>query len=167
MPFQLSDVLKAIGPNASLIFAAWIFLSFLQARYDAAIDRYRSLVAESRTGDQDGSSDDAKQEIEIYVRRCAVMSHAVTLGLVSAVLFLLALICGGLDVVFPNAAPIVLIGTIAGILGLALVIVAAVLVVYDNAGTRTQIRQELRGASGTGQDARIDAAGGKPKSLIK
>jgi hypothetical protein len=38
---ELSDVLKAIGPAASIIFAAWIFMGFLQQRYDAAVSRYR------------------------------------------------------------------------------------------------------------------------------
>ncbi len=27
--FELKDLLSAVGPTASLIFAAWIFLSFL------------------------------------------------------------------------------------------------------------------------------------------
>ena len=35
MNFELSDVLKAIGPAASIIFAAWIFTGFLQQRAPA------------------------------------------------------------------------------------------------------------------------------------
>jgi hypothetical protein len=34
--FELKDVREAIGPTASLLFAAWIFLSFLRERYVAA-----------------------------------------------------------------------------------------------------------------------------------
>src|SRR5436305_1444599 len=34
--FDLKDLLQAIGPTASLVFAAWIFLSFLESRYVAA-----------------------------------------------------------------------------------------------------------------------------------
>jgi hypothetical protein len=46
--FDLKEFLQAVGPTASLIFAAWIFLTFLQARYSAAYERYRALIAEFR-----------------------------------------------------------------------------------------------------------------------
>jgi len=84
MDFQLSDVLKAIGPTASIIFAAWIFLSFLQSRCDAALTRYRDLLGEYRKGEDAERAASAKREIEVYARRCTIMSWAVTLGLVSA-----------------------------------------------------------------------------------
>lgn len=101
MPFQLSDLLKAIGPNAAIIFAAWIFLSFLQTRYDSAIGRHRALIETYRTGDEGQERTQAiKRQIEVYARRCTLMSHAVTVGLISAILFLSTLIVGGLDVVF-------------------------------------------------------------------
>jgi hypothetical protein len=45
MTSQLGDILKTIGSSAAIIFAAWIFMGFLQQRYDAAVDRYRSLIA--------------------------------------------------------------------------------------------------------------------------
>src|ERR1700712_1135091 len=71
MHFQLSDVLKAIGPNASIIFAAWIFVSFLQTRYDSAIDRQRALIEAYRGGDQSPERGKAaKRQIEVYARRC-------------------------------------------------------------------------------------------------
>ena len=82
MDFQLSDVLKAIGPNAAIIFAAWIFLSFLQARYDSAINRYRASIEAYRGGDQSPArSRSMKSQIEIYARRRMLMSSAVTVGL--------------------------------------------------------------------------------------
>jgi hypothetical protein len=37
---DLNEILKNIGPSAAIIFAAWIFMGFLQQRYDAAIDRF-------------------------------------------------------------------------------------------------------------------------------
>jgi hypothetical protein len=43
--FDMKDLLQALGPTASLIFAAWIFLSFLQARYTTAHQLYRALIA--------------------------------------------------------------------------------------------------------------------------
>lgn len=144
MQFQLSDVLKAIGPTASIIFAAWIFLSFLQSRYDAAIERYRGLLADYRKSEKESdSAGRVKREIEVYARRCTIMSWAISVGLVSAVLFLVTLIGGALDVMFPHSAAITVVSSIAGILGFALVIVAAALVIFDNIGAPNQIRLEL------------------------
>jgi hypothetical protein len=48
--FQLSDALKAIGPPASIIFAARILMGVLQQRYDAVISRYREAISDFRTG---------------------------------------------------------------------------------------------------------------------
>jgi hypothetical protein len=44
MTFELKDILTAIGPNASIVFAAWIFMGFLQQRYSVALERYGSLI---------------------------------------------------------------------------------------------------------------------------
>ena len=44
MDFDLSNVLKAIGPTASIVFAAWIFMGFLQQRYDTAVARYQDMI---------------------------------------------------------------------------------------------------------------------------
>jgi hypothetical protein len=144
MHFQLSDVLKAIGPNASIIFAAWIFVSFLQTRYDSAIDRQRALIEAYRGGNHSPERGKAaKRQIEVYARRCMLMSRAVTIGLISAIFLLTTLIGGGLDVIFPHNSAIALICSITAFLGLALVIVAAAVVILENAGTPTQIREEL------------------------
>jgi hypothetical protein len=50
MEFKLKDVLDAVGPTASLIFAAWIYLSFLQQRYSSGYQNYRDLVSMYRDG---------------------------------------------------------------------------------------------------------------------
>ena len=50
MPIDIANIFNAVGPAASVIFAAWIFMAFLQTRYDAALDRYRSLVEQYRDG---------------------------------------------------------------------------------------------------------------------
>ena len=145
MSFELSDVLMAIGPNAALIFAAWIFLSFLQTRYDSAVDRHRALIEAYRNGDRNQERTRAmKRQIEVYARRCMLMTRAVTVGLTSAILFLLTLLTGGLDVLFPHNPAIALIGSAAALVGLTLVAVAAVLVIIENVGTPNQIREELQ-----------------------
>ncbi len=144
MQFQLSDVLKAIGPTASIIFAAWIFLSVLQTRYDSAVDRYRDLVRIYRNGDEPAERHDSiKRQIEVYARRCTLMSGAISIGLASAVLLIVTLIGGTLDVVFPHVAAIAAISTVTTLMGLLLVITSAVFMMVDNLGTPGQLRKEV------------------------
>ena len=64
---QLNAVLKAIGPNASIIFAAWIFMGFLQQRNDAATDRYRSAVGDYRSEVHEGDrTSNLKRQVLSY-----------------------------------------------------------------------------------------------------
>jgi hypothetical protein len=75
--FELKDLLQAIGPSASLIFAAWIFLSFLQSRYSSAYEHYRQLIAELRTHrEQDRRLQSLCRQILAYKRRCEQMRWA-------------------------------------------------------------------------------------------
>ena len=50
MSFDVQSFLKAIGPSASIVFADWIFMGFLQQRYDTdsrqVEERGRALLAE-------------------------------------------------------------------------------------------------------------------------
>jgi len=103
VPFQLSEVLKAIGPSASIIFAAWIFLDFLQTRYDSAIQRYQELLQTYRSGDvSEERAPRVRDEIKVYARRCRLMSLAVSLGLVGAILLVTTIIFGEVDVLAPK-----------------------------------------------------------------
>jgi hypothetical protein len=102
---QLGDVLKAIGPNASIVFAAWIFMGFLQQRYDNATNRYREAVADYRSNEhKDDRTGNLKDQILLYRRRCLLMQWATLVGLVAAILLIAALIFGALDVVIPKNA---------------------------------------------------------------
>jgi hypothetical protein len=79
--FDLKDLLEAVGPTASLIFAAWIFLTFLQARYTAAYERFRALIAELRSHrGQDQRRTSLRQQILLYKRRCEQMRLATNIG---------------------------------------------------------------------------------------
>lgn len=123
---ELGDVLKAIGPNASIVFAAWIFMGFLQQRYDSAIDRYRGAVGAYRSGDHSNERrDDLREQIGAYRRRCAAMGRALLSGLAAAMLLIAALLFGALDVIMPHVPVIAWAGTVCAIVGFALVIVSA------------------------------------------
>ena len=104
MSFQLSDVLKAIGQAASIIFLAWIFMGFLQQRYDAAISRYREAISNFYTGRHEAERrDNIREQILAFKSRCELMNYACLAGLVSAILFLLTLVAGEIDAMSATA----------------------------------------------------------------
>lgn len=126
---RLSEVFKAIGPNASIVFAAWIFMGFLQQRYDAAINRYPSAAGDYRSETHDDSRGDyLKIHLLKYRDRCIVMAWSTIVGPVSAILLIAALIFGALDVIAPENVIITAGGVASLILGFVLVIVAAIIV---------------------------------------
>src|SRR4051812_14667638 len=142
MQFQMKDLLEAIGPSASLIFASWIFLSFLQARYSSAYDRYRALIQERRErlradGDEPQGSCDRHQQsvtgqIALYRRRCEQMRLATNIGVAAAILLIMTILAGGVQVVLPQARFLSYVGAAGALLGLLLLILAAVFVLMEN-----------------------------------
>jgi len=151
---QLSDVLKAIGPNASIVFAAWIFMGFLQQRNDGAVDRYRRAVGDYRSNKHDITrADNLKSQVLAYRRRCRLMNRATFLGLVAAILLISSLIFGALDVMVPMSATITVGGIVTAIGGFVLVIVAAFIVVAEGRVVERQIDDELRDVPDLAEEA--------------
>jgi hypothetical protein len=131
--FELKDLLQALGPTASLIFAAWIFLSFLQSRYTVAYQLYRSLIAELRShAEQDKRRASLVAQILEYKRRCELMRRATNIGVVSAIVLISALVFAGFGTIFENASLFKYLTAICGIGGLLLVVWAASLVIVEN-----------------------------------
>ena len=145
MNFDLADVLKLIGPSASIIFAAWIFMGFLQTRYDAAVERYRSMIGECRSesGISDARRSNIREQLATYQRRCLLMNQACNVGLVSAILLILTLIAGELDIIFTGFHLFKYVSALAALGGFALVIVAAALVLFESSLSRQQLDKEL------------------------
>jgi hypothetical protein len=142
---QLSEVLKAIGPNASIVFAAWIFMGFLQQRYDNALDRYRAAVGDYRSADHDDDrAENLKDQVLIFRHRCSLMGRATLIGLLAAILLIAALIFGALDVLVPRSPAIGWSGTLCAIAGFLLVIVAAAIVIAEGRIVDRQLDDELR-----------------------
>ena len=155
---QLTNVLKAIGPNASIIFAAWIFMGFLQQRYDGAVTRYRDAVGDYRSAEHEGDrASNLKRQVLLYRRRCKLMAWATLIGLLAAILLISSLLFGALDAIAPKIAIITTSGTIAAVAGFVLIIVAAIIVIVEGLVVSQQIDDELRDvpdlAEGTGQQA--------------
>ena len=151
---QLGDVLKAMGPNAAIVFAAWIFMGFLQQRYDAAIDRYRAVIGDYRSGDHDAERGaNIKDQILSYRQRCALMAWATLAGLVAAILLIASLMLGAIDVMVPRVAAVTIGGIVAALGGFTLVIVAALIVVAEGQIVRRQMDDELRDVPDLARDA--------------
>jgi hypothetical protein len=158
MNFEMSDILKAVGPSASIVFAAWIFMGFLQQRYDAAISRYRAAISDFRTNKHGADRhDNIRDQILVYKWRCELMNYACQTGLVAAVLFLLTLLVGEGAVILKDSPILTLIGSGAVFLGLLLVISAAAMVFWESSYTPRQLDAELLDVPGladkTGQRA--------------
>ena len=144
MNFDLANVLKVVGPNSALIFAAWIFMGFLQQRYIAALDRYRSLISSYRDGGlNETRAQNVSDQILLYKVRCELMRKATNLGLIAAILLILTLIGGAIDAIFKSAAPVKYMSTMCALGGLALIILAAVLVIKENTIIQRAIDSEL------------------------
>lgn len=144
MDFQLADLLKIVGTTASLVFASWIFMGFLQQRYTGAYARFRSLVDEyRRCGQSPRRQQNIYDQIVLYRQRCARMRYATNIGMVSAILLPTALVSGALHVVFPKNEVLKLTGAIGAIVGLLLMMVAAVLVIFENSSLVTALDSEM------------------------
>lgn len=144
MNFELSNVLKSIGPAASIIFAAWIFMGFLQQRYDTAVARYQEMIEAFRSGELSRERrSNIKDQILVYKRRCELMGRANLVGLVAAILLILTLVAGELDIVFPGLAPLKYVSAGCALLGFCLVIVATGFVIAEGMITRRQLDSEL------------------------
>ena len=144
MPIDIANIFKAVGPAASVIFAAWIFMAFLQTRYDAALDRYRSLVEQYRDGIQrNARRENLRDSIIVYKKRCEMMNIASIIGLSSAVLLISSLIIGELALALPSIDILKYVCIGGTLIGLALVVVATAIVIYESLIIHRQLEAEI------------------------
>lgn len=158
MSIDIGSILKSIGPGASIVFAAWIFMGFVQQRYDAAVDRYRAMTGQYCSGEESGTrQSNLKDQIRTVKRRCELMHYANTTGLLSAILLIFTLITASLGMMFTRISLFVYASAFAMIGGFALVMIAALCVLVESTIVRRQIDGELLDvedlAQSTGQQA--------------
>lgn len=168
MTLDLSNIFKVIGPAASIIFAAWIFMGFLQVRYDAAVDRYRALIGQYRDGsDKDDRRGNLRDSILVYKRRCEIMNVASIIGLASAIILIIALIAGELAIIFAKIELLKYVSALSALIGLSLVIVASAIVLYESLIIHRQLATELLDipelAHGIGEEAGSISDGSRSK----
>jgi hypothetical protein len=144
MDIDLREIMSAVGPNSALVFAAWIFMGFLQQRYMAAYDQYRGLISQYRDGDLAGDRhDNLNDQIKLYKRRCELMKLATNIGLIAAILLIATLIGAALDVIEPGWWPLEYGSTGCALTGLGLIAVAAILVIRENSLLQRAIDSEV------------------------
>lgn len=139
---QIADILKALGPAASIIFAAWIFMGFLQQRYDAALTRFRDMIERYRDGDVSSERrDNMRDQIRLYRRRCTMMNVASIIGMTSAILLILTLISGELSML--GLKFLSYVSAYSALAGFFLVIVAAGITIVEGIIIHRQLNDEL------------------------
>ena len=158
MIVDVANILKSIGPAASIIFAAWIFMGFVQQRYDAAFGQYREVIALYREDDvPDVRRTNVRDQVLAYKHRCELMARATMLGLFAAVLLITTLVAGELDIIFPHSGVLGYVSAGSALLGFLLVIAAAVVIILENRITFRQLESEVLDvpdlADGIGQRA--------------
>jgi hypothetical protein len=152
--FELKDLLQDVGPTASLIFAAWIFLTFLQQRYTTAYEHYRKLIAEYRKhGDRDVRRQCLEDQILEYKRRCQQMRHATNIGVVAAILLMSVLVIAAVDTMIGHLPVLKYLTGACAIVGLLLVILASVLVIIENTRLQLIVESELSDVPDLARDA--------------
>jgi hypothetical protein len=164
MSFTMKDLLAAVGGNAALVFAAWIFMTYLQGRYSAAFTLYRTLIGGYRDGVEGPQKESLAQQIRLYRRRCDQMRRATNLGMVSAILLLLALLCGGANVIFPDAEALKYLAAACILFGLLSVIAAAVYVLLENTSIRQALDADLATIPEIAQQAFAEGGGARTES---
>jgi hypothetical protein len=142
--YDLKDLMQSVGPNAPMIFAAWIFLSYLQQRYSTAYDRYRALIGEYRSADlHEVRRRSLRDQILMYKHRCEEMKLATNFGVASALVLICTLITAALFIVFPHATPLKHATTALALVGLVLVMIAGAIVLRENVELQQAIDSEL------------------------
>lgn len=156
---HLKDVLEAIGPTASLVFAAWIFLSYLQARYTGAAERYRELADNYRKGASGDRAQSVSRQVLLYRKRCNLMRIATNIGVVSAMLLIATLVLAAVEVMFPLHPAVAWTGSCLAVVGLLLVMAAATCVLFENRLMQRAMRDELSDLPGVESSASGESAG--------
>jgi hypothetical protein len=142
--FDLKAVLETVGPTASLLFAAWIFLQYLNQRYIESVKRLRELIQQRRDQPKEADgSDRLSDQVAMYRRRCLLMSRATNIGLAGAMCLLATLISGAFITVFDGPSILAAVASFGAMVGLGLVLVATVYVVVENRLMTTALRSEL------------------------
>ena len=116
--FKLTDLLSSAGATIGVIIAGTIFLQFLSTKYAELAGRYRELAGEYRTREEsEPRHDPLRILIRAYRRRLRLMNRASALAAVALLCNLLAILAGGLSLLYPPQRFFKYLGTPRPLLG--------------------------------------------------
>ncbi len=141
--YKLTDLLSAAGATIGVIIAGTIFLQFLSAKYMELGGRYRELASEYRGKREDEARHGPLQaEIRLYRRRLRLMHRASVLAAVAELCFLLAVLSGGLSMLYPPQRIFKFTGTVGLFLGLGVMGGAVALEIIEIVLARDEVGHE-------------------------
>ena len=142
--YKLPELLGAAGATIGVIIAGTIFLQFLSTKYTDLSARYCEMAHEYRgvAGDHNRHAP-LRSKIVGYRRRLVLLNRASWLGAIALLCFLVAVMAGGLSLMYPPVRPIKYVGTIGLGLGLVLNAAAVGLELAESIMARTEIWDEI------------------------
>jgi hypothetical protein len=142
---DLLAILNAVGPSATLSFASWWFLSFLQGRYASSYDRYRALIDEFRQNRDatDPHHESTGAQVRLYRKRVEQMRLATTGGIIASMLLVVTTLTGALVAMIPQLSSLRYLGAATMVLGLVTLLVAASFVIRENTLIRHAMDSEI------------------------
>ncbi len=141
--YKLTDLLSSAGATIGVIIAGTIFLQFMSAKYMDLAGRYRTLTGEYRQGNSaEGRHGMLQAQIRAFRSRLHLMNNASWIAGVSLLCFLVAVLVGGLSMVYPPVRALKAVGSIGLFIGLVLMAAAVVLQITESVLARHEIGEE-------------------------
>jgi hypothetical protein len=147
--FQVVDLMGVAGATIGVIIANAILLSTLSANYVAIAGSYHAFSSEYRSGgfsEQRGTS--LREQICLYKKRIDCARRGCSILCVALLVFLIAVSCASLGVIFPAVVAIKILCALTLFLGLFLMGCAAALMLMETQLSQRSIASETTDLGG-------------------
>ncbi len=142
--YKLTDLLSAAGATIGIIIAGTIFLQFINTKYLDLSGRYRELASEYRgVPGEHGRHGPLRSLIQRYRRRLILLNRASWISAVALLCLLVAVLLGGLSILFPPIVAFRAGGTFGLMLGLLLIGIAVFMNLMESILARSEIGDEI------------------------
>lgn len=143
-PYKLTDLLSSAGATIGIIIAGTIFLQFLSNKYTELSGRYRQLTGEYRgVKCEQNRHAPLRSQIRLYRRRLNLLNWASWTAALALQCFLLAVIAGGMSLLYPPVVAIRTLGTAGLLAGLILIGVAVGIDMVESILSRKELEEEI------------------------
>ncbi|MBX9677256.1 MAG: DUF2721 domain-containing protein [Gemmataceae bacterium] len=131
--FKLTDLLSGAGATIGVIIAGVIFLQFLSSKYNELLNRYHTLTSDYRKGGAAETRHGILQsQIRLFRLRMRLINWASWIAAGAVNFFIIAVIAGGMSMVFPEAGIVKWIGACGLFLGLIAIAAAVFVKLYES-----------------------------------